>query len=245
MQYSNSTDYYSPYSPVHDHYSFSRGSSFVCPHEDYPYMAGRGDPSTSPAAPVYVPGATSSFDIAGLAFGADNNSAAAVSGREYSHEQRWQWECHPATTSSHLHPHAFVHPPLLPQLPTAASPLLDLPSTIKTALTMGQTHNLRSPTAQLPTPAAMAVLLNPNTHTRQIQTPQLAVDVAAQQPPLIIQMPSGVPDTTALMSVPDILSREKKHACTMCHKRSVAVSYGSSSAVLSSFVYVGLIVLVR
>ncbi|KAJ3572083.1 hypothetical protein NP233_g3326 [Leucocoprinus birnbaumii] len=167
----------------------------------------------------------------------------------YEQSQGWQWECHSSTApgqatvapSSHPHPHPLAHPQLhasvLPQLPGVTdngsagrlppdSTFLDLSSTIKSsAVTVGQSQNyhpVRSPTAQLPTPAAMAVLLNPNGHGRS-QTPQGTMDpvgLSAQQPtPAVIQMPSSVTDANALMPVPDILSREKKHACTMCHKR--------------------------
>lgn len=168
------------------------------PHEDYSYM-------TDASASVCVSGA---FDAAGLAFPS-----------EYTDSQGWQWE----TTAAN--PHGFAAPPLpppppplppalpslLPQLPPASgSSLLDLPSTIKSAL--APTQNLPSPTAQLPTPAAMAVLLNPNAHTRRAMQQQ-----QQQQPPVIM------PDATTTL-IPDILSREKKHACTMCHKRSVFFS---------------------
>jgi len=151
---------------------------------------------TDASAPVCVSGA---FDAAGLAFPP-----------EYTAIQGWQWE----TTAN---PHGFAAPlppappSLLPQLPPASgSSLLDLPSTIKSAL--APTQNLPSPTAQLPTPAAMAVLLNPNAHTRR------AMQQQQQQ-----QLPVIMPDATAL--IPDILSREKKHACTMCHKRSVGALF--------------------
>ena len=136
---------------IQDQYSgsFARGSSFVYPHEDYSYM-------TDASAPVCVSGA---FDAAGLAFPP-----------EYTAIQGWQWE----TTAN---PHGFAAPlppappSLLPQLPPASgSSLLDLPSTIKSAL--APTQNLPSPTAQLPTPAAMAVLLNPNAHTRRTMQQQ-------------------------------------------------------------------------
>lgn len=164
----------------------------------------------------------------------------------YEQTQGWQWECHSTAPGqaamvpgSHPHPHPLVHPqlhvPVLPQLPSTTarssgalppdSAFLELTSTIKSAVTVGQAQNyrpVRSPTAQLPTPAAMAVLLNPSGHGRA-QTPQGAMDPAGlssqQPPPAMIQMPSSVADATALMPVPDILSREKKHACTMCHKR--------------------------
>jgi len=157
---------------------------------------------TDASASVCVSGA---FDAAGLAFPP-----------EYTDIQGWQWE----TTAN---PHGLAAPPppplpppappsLLPQLPPASgSSLLDLPSTIKSAL--APTQNLPSPTAQLPTPAAMAVLLNPNAHTRRAMQQQQQ----QQQPPVIM------PDATAL--IPDILSREKKHACTMCHKRSVGAFF--------------------
>jgi len=157
---------------------------------------------TGASAPVCVSGA---FDAAGLVFPP-----------EYTDIQGWQWE----TT---VNPHGFAAPlpfpppappSLLPQLPPASgSSLLDLPSTIKSAL--APTQNLPSPTAQLPTPAAMAVLLNPNAHTRRAMQQQQQQQ--QQQPPVIM------PDATAL--IPDILSREKKHACTMCHKRSVGALF--------------------
>lgn len=191
------------------------------------------------------------FDATGLGFTGNNNVATtvSVSGREYHHaeeipasynqSQGWQWECHStgqATVppSSHPHPHTIAHPqlhaPTLPQLPNTTGPsgalppdptFLDLSSAIKSAVTVGQSqlYPVRSPTAQLPTPAAMAVLLNPNGRGRE-QTPQISADATGLPPPMI-QMPSCVADTTAVVPIPDMLSREKKHACTMCHKRLV------------------------
>jgi hypothetical protein len=72
----------------------------------------------------------------------------------------------------------------------------------------------------------MAVLLNPNAHGHgREQTPQVAMDPGAvclsQPPPQPPSMIPGTDMTGAVIPVPDILSREKKHACTMCHKRLV------------------------
>jgi hypothetical protein len=151
----------------------------------------------------------------------------------------------------HPHPlrltHQHLHAPTLPQLPNTmgASALLphdptflDLTSAIKSAVsTVGQAQQpypvqSSSPVAQLPTPASMYVSLNSGggggrgrEETPQISagdtSPAAVAAAAANLPPPIIQMPSGAADATGVMPVPDMLSREKKHACTMCHKRLV------------------------
>jgi hypothetical protein len=188
------------------------------------------------------------FDATGLGFAENNHGTANPSDYchpedipgSYEQTQGWQWECHSTTGQAvvapaslpHPHPLALpqLHAPVLPQLPsTTNSPpdpaFLDLTSTIKSAVTVERSQNyssVRSPTAQLPTPAAMAVLLNPNGHGREQTPAQVAMDAglsAQQPPPAMMQMSSGVADATALIPVPDLLSREKKHACTMCHKR--------------------------
>ncbi|KAF9449325.1 hypothetical protein P691DRAFT_774767 [Macrolepiota fuliginosa MF-IS2] len=212
--------------------------------------SGCGLPTTS-YAPVAT--TSIAFDATGLGFTENNNLVAPVpaSGREYCHPedisgsyeqtQGWQWECHSTGQATiapppHPPPYPLTHASALPRLPnaTGASGVLPPPdpvfvgsltSTIKSAVTVGQsqTYPVRSPTAQLPTPAAMAILLNPNGRRRE-RTPQIAMDPASaslsvQQPPSMMQMSSSVADTSAVMPVPDMLSREKKHACTMCHKR--------------------------
>lgn len=158
----------------------------------------------------------------------------------------------------HPHPltHQHLHAPTLPHLPnnlgaSAVLPpdpaFLDLTSAIKSAVsTVGQSHqsypvHSSSPVAQLPTPASMYVSLNSGGGGRgREETPQISVGstpavAAANLPPPIIQMPSGVADSAAVMPLPDMLSREKKHACTMCHKRSVGsqLQWGLLSILIS------------
>ena len=67
---------------------------------------------------------------------------------------------------------------------------------------------------QLPTPAAMAVLLNPNLQT-DFEIPQGSSSVIQT----VTRPAPPVEPVVAVQSVPDSPSREKKHACTMCHKR--------------------------
>lgn len=254
--------------------SFSRGSSFAHPHEDYQHMNDGGFPSS--ASNVAVDGGLSSatyrttatmniaFDTTDLAFNESNfvgvcDRSLSVPGRSryseempgrYEQSQGWQWEgrsIEQVTMAplSRPHPHALAqqhpHAPTLPQIPDITSEssalprdpaFFDLASTIKSADTVEQshTHPVRSPTARLPTPAAMAVLLNPNGRGREQTPPPVAIDgtgLTAQRPPLVIQMPPSVANAMTMIPVPDIILREKKHACTMCHKRSVGVEWWS------------------
>lgn len=101
---------------------------------------------------------------------------------------------------------------------------------------------LRSPAAQLPTPAAMAVLLNPNNRNEAVYPPPIParatgtgagttgatpVVVAGQGGGAAIRTTrsgDGVSSASMTRGHGDGQSREKKHACTMCHKRSVVVT---------------------
>ena len=77
-----------------------------------------------------------------------------------------------------------------------------------------------SPTAQLPTPAAMAVLLNPNA---QLADQQASTDFEGHMSVTARPVIRPVEPVVAVHGVPDSPSREKKHACTMCHKRQVSL----------------------
>lgn len=92
---------------------------------------------------------------------------------------------------------------------------------------------------QLPTPAALAVLLNPNSRSAGASQQASQLNLGALPP---FDLAPGVGSTSdiitphraspsvgrasrpgepgsAVQGVPEAQSREKKHACTMCHKR--------------------------
>ena len=181
---------------------FSRGSStsFAYPHQDYRYFVDRGE-LASRLCPTSLVN-NSSLDAAGIGFaGNPSSSNTFVIPEDISVYNQWNW-------SQPDHP-ILAPAPVYPQ-----QPAFSVKSTTSTAVVC-------SPTAQLPTPAAMAVLLNPNAQLAdQQQTqadfeiPQASVIQTAR--PTIIR---SVEPVVAVQGVPDSPSREKKHACTMCHKR--------------------------
>ena len=181
---------------------FSRGSSssFGYGHEEYGYFVDRGEVASRLCPTSLVD--NNALDAAGIGFAgnASSSSNTFVIPEDISVYNQWNWSQpdHPILAPAPVYPTHSAFP-------------------VKSANTV-----VCSPTAQLPTPAAMAVLLNPNA-----QLPD------TQQPPADFQIPQGsvihtaarptvirpVEPVVAVQGVPDSPSREKKHACTMCHKR--------------------------
>lgn len=203
---------------------FSRGSPFAYPHPEYAYFPDRGGPSTTiPSTSLAV----SSLDATGLGF-TGNPSGTDLFLQpediaEYAQES-WQWTgqpCHglaPLAAPAHI---AHAHPePDFFEVNKSEGSLVE--------------SGVCSPTAQLPTPAAMAVLLNHKARPeRRHEEGSSSIAVAPPPPlPVVDTTPHAHQNETVAVSparpVPDrsdILSREKKHACTMCHKRSVLISW--------------------
>jgi hypothetical protein len=187
---------------------FSRGSSFTYPHQDYPYFVDRGELASRLCPTSLVD--NNPLDATGIGFAGNPSSGNTfVVPEDISVYNQWNW--------SHPSDHPVVAPaPVYPQQPAFS---------VKSAST-----NICSPTAQLPTPAAMAVLLNPNAQLGDQQQTQSVTDFEIPQGSAIhtsvtvrpVVRPVVEP-IVAVQGVPDSPSREKKHACTMCHKRQVAL----------------------
>ena len=188
---------------------FSRGSStsFAYPHQDYRYFVDRGE-FASRLCPTSLVNNTS-LDAAGIGFaGNPSSSNTFVTPEDISVYNQWNWS-------------QPDHPILAP------APVYPQPPAFSVKSTSSTSSVVCSPTAQLPTPAAMAVLLNPNAQLadqRQTQVPAdfeipqgSAIDIHTARPTAI----RPVEPVVAVQGVPDSPSREKKHACTMCHKRQV------------------------
>ena len=203
---------------------FSRGSStsFSYGHQEYRYFVDRGgggelgtssSSSSSRLCPTSLVDNNNALDAAGIGF-AGNNDASSGSNpfvipediSVYStSSNQWNW------TQPDPPPPILAPAPLYPPFSLKSPP----PPLVC------------SPTAQLPTPAAMAVLLNPNAqHTDFDEIPQGSA-AAIHTTTTITARPNVIrpvePVVLAVQSVPDSPSREKKHACTMCHKRQVAI----------------------
>lgn len=231
MQAYNSFDY--PHHPHHPYLAapdgsqnftngFSRGSSFTYPHQDYRYFVDRGELASRLCTTSLVD--NNSLDATGIGFAGNPSSGNTfIVPEDISVYNQWDWSpaAHPIVAP------APVYPP--PQVFSSVKSNRNPPSS----------STVCSPTAQLPTPAAMAVLLNPNGrssqvgdhqhHQHQQQQSQLADYEIPQGSAMMISHHTSVTarpirpvePVVAVQGVPDSPSREKKHACTMCHKRQV------------------------
>lgn len=193
---------------------FSRGSStsFAYPHQDYyRYFVDRGEFQASRLCPTSLVD-NNALDAAGIGFaGNPSSSNTFVIPEDISVYNQWNW-------SQPDHP-ILAPAPVYPQPPAFS---------VKSA-NSSSTAVVCSPTAQLPTPAAMAVLLNPNAqHPTQVaadfEIPQGSAAIHTARPNTIIR---PVEPVVAVQGVPDSPSREKKHACTMCHKRQVPFDFSA------------------
>lgn len=182
------------------HGSFSGGSSLT-----YRYFPDRGDPPSSlPSSSL----AATSLGATGMAITGHSTSGIANFRPEeiVDYEQPWQWTA--------------------PTVHGVPSQVADAPDINFLAIksTRGQETTVRSPAAQLPTPAAMAVLLNPTTRS-VIPTPAISFPPPAQilGQAAAAATPRSMRTTETQSHGDSSLSREKKHACTMCYKRSAKI----------------------
>ncbi|KAF8798291.1 hypothetical protein BYT27DRAFT_7203402 [Phlegmacium glaucopus] len=243
--YNNSFDYpHHPYLSAPDDASnfangFSRGSSssFTYPHQDYHrYFVDRGELAASRLCTTSLVdnnnNNSSSLDATGIGFaGNPSSSNTFIVPEDISVYNQWDWSqtAHPIV--------APAPPPVYPPPPPQPPQVFPSSSSVKSARNPS-TSIVCSPTAQLPTPAAMAVLLNPNGRSTQIgdqQHQQQEQQESSSQMAADYEIPQGsaaaiishhtvrpirpVEPVVAVQGVPDSPSREKKHACTMCHKR--------------------------
>lgn len=198
---------------------FSRGSSTSYGYGEYHqhrYFVDRGEVCGGTQARLcptsLVDNNNNALNAAGIGFAGNPppTSSSFVIPEDISVYNQWNWEQQqqqqPILAPAPVYPHQSVK--------SAASSL--------------SSAVVCSPTAQLPTPAAMAVLLNPNAEQQQQQIstdfeiPQGSAAIQTATRPangaaVIVRPP--VEPVVAVQGVPDSPSREKKHACTMCHKR--------------------------
>jgi hypothetical protein len=140
-------------------HGFSRGSStsFAYPHQDYRYFVDRGEQLDSRLCPTSLVD-NNALDAAGIGFAGNPSSSnnTFLIPEDISVYNQWNWD------QPILAP-APVYPP-------PHQPAFSVKSTV-----------VCSPTAQLPTPAAMAVLLNPNAQLVDQQHTQVATDFEIPQ----------------------------------------------------------------
>jgi len=194
---------------------FSRGSTFSYPHQDHRYSLDRGELASRLCSTSLV---GDIIDATGLGFAGDPSQSArfAVAPEDLvpAYQQpTWGWTGAPSA--------GIIAPaPVYPQ------PLETDYFGVKSPGN-NQMSIVRSPAAQLPTPAAMAVLLNPNgSRSEEEELSQSGFEIP---PGSTVHSSHGtgsssrhvtrpVESAVAIQGVSE-LSREKKHACTMCHKR--------------------------
>jgi hypothetical protein len=187
---------------------FSRGSSLSYPHQDFQVLSDRGGPprqSSSSLAGTSL-GATGMAITDRTANGSRGFRAEGIA--DYHEQQQWYWP----SAADTFHGVPQVAP--APGAPEARISMIKRP--------MEHASVVLSPAAQLPTPASMAVLLNPHVQSEQrpVQDPTQPPPQAQRAPqPVPIQTVPVVTEVAAAQSSLETPSREKKHGCTMCHKR--------------------------
>ncbi|KAF9482361.1 hypothetical protein BDN70DRAFT_435995 [Pholiota conissans] len=202
---------------------FSRGSSFTYPHQDYRYLLDRGELASRVCASSLMDGP---FDATGLGFAGDpssNGTFIPATEDISAYHQPWdQWIGATAPP-----PQAIVAPaPVYPSAAESSYFGIKDATANHNAPSSSSSSGVRSPPSQLPTPAAMAVLLNPHGRSEGELT-QSGYDIPPGSAVLAHRASSSaapIPPRTeepivTTQGVPESLSREKKHACTMCHKR--------------------------
>lgn len=187
--------------------NFSLGSSLAYPdpHEGYPYVFHRGEGSS------YREG-TTTVGLAATGLGFSDNNTPSLTASLFPNEevplysQTWSWT--QQAQASMLH--GVVAPvPVLPGPPEVSF----LP--MKNKQVPSQSSYERPPDPPLPTPAAMAVLLSSGGRADN-RGPFDLVEGVAAAPNGPTSVGVGVPASHGTL---ETASREKKHACTMCHKR--------------------------
>ena len=213
-----------------NHNGFSRGSStsFAYPPPQQPpdyhrYFVDRGEFAAAatrfslPTSSSLVDNNNNSLDAAGIGFAGNpqapppsNSNNNFVIPEDISvYNNQWNW-------SQPDQPTILAPAPVYPHQAVKNSATINSLSSAVAVCSHSQPQ-------QLPTPAAMAVLLNPNLQT-DFEIPQGSSSEAESvvqtvTRPAVMMRPPVEPVVVAVQSVPDSPSREKKHACTMCHKR--------------------------
>ncbi|KAJ3825799.1 hypothetical protein EV361DRAFT_950702 [Lentinula raphanica] len=187
-------------------YGFSDGSPpTACLDHEYPYhFFDRGGTSTNGDA--QSSSSSSTFPVVHLpnatGLSESGNPSSALSNEVYAediHPYQPAWDL----PSTHGHPHARL----------ADSAALRPDFSFK-----GGSYSAFAPspnTLKVPTPSEMAILMRPNGASTN--------DIAPIVPPTPMNMPSEHLSAVHMSSAPPeeefTLARERKHACSMCHKR--------------------------
>ncbi|KAG6828414.1 hypothetical protein H0H92_008078 [Tricholoma furcatifolium] len=204
---------------------FSRGS-LSYPHQDYQHPD-RGDP-------VGLAGPSSNLSNTGLCATGLGISGHSVSTNHCSsfhaeaiadfslQQQQWQW----------THVPEPLHGLSLAPVHRASQLAQHELSAIKSGQDDYSLHSpiVLSPAAQRPTPASMAILLNQASRSDNISSPQISFNLPSESAQSARNAPAQPTSLAAVPQAPieadaparhleDGLTRERKHACTMCHKR--------------------------
>jgi hypothetical protein len=189
-----------------DFTSFSRGSSLVYP-QDYQYFSDRGTPSRHSAN---FPD-THSIDTTMSRYAGNSSPGVDMSYRPedvLAYQQSWRWN------------DASVHDPSVPISTPMYSTNADA---VKNSL--DYQFDATATATQLPTPA-MAIMLSHNSQSdvrHQMVSYQIPSSQVSAQTSAAATRPGRIDSGAVHHIVPDSQSREKKHACTMCHKRWVDI----------------------
>ncbi|KAM6497752.1 hypothetical protein JOM56_005700 [Amanita muscaria] len=189
-------------SNVGDFTSFSRGSSLVYP-QDYQYFSHRGL-STRHSSSNFIDTQSIDATVSGLAGNSTDMNYRPEDMMAY--QPSWRW------TDSSI-PEASV--PMVPSIYSGAE-------RAKSSLDYAFVTTPTTATS-LPTPAAMADMMNRSLQLdvghQQVSFQMPSSQSAAQASATVARASRTEPGGQRLHSVPDTQSREKKHACSMCHKR--------------------------
>jgi len=247
--------YYAPEETQNYTTGFSRGSSF----QDYQYFLDRGE------LPSRLCAEDSTLDATGLGFAGNGSSSIASANIfvDYQQQQHWNW-CSNPDNGEIIAPAPVYAAQVAPHTPSSVSDYFGVNVTgafkrpTENLELNQETSPVRSPAAQLPTPAAMAILLNPNARSEgehltsqengygisrgapghptlgvvnhPLHPLSLSSHVSSSAPSSgaprannrLAEPRNGVTSATleGQAAIPESpASREKKHACTMCHKR--------------------------
>ncbi|KAF8707313.1 hypothetical protein AX14_013638 [Amanita brunnescens Koide BX004] len=188
-----------------DFTSFSRGSSLVYP-QDYQYFPDRGTPTRhSPNFPD-----THSIDATVSRYAGNSAPGVDMGYRPediMAYQQPWRWN------------DASVHDPSVP----VSTPMYSNADAVKNSLDYH--FDATGAVTQLPTPA-MAIMLSHNSQSdvrHPLASYQIPSSQVSAQTSATAARPGRTESGAGIHIVPDSQSREKKHACTMCHKRRVKI----------------------
>ncbi|KAK2459788.1 hypothetical protein APHAL10511_008220 [Amanita phalloides] len=197
-------------SNVGDFASFSRGSSLVYP--DYQYFSDRGAPSRHSTNFAD----SHSTDAAVSGFTENSSPGVDMSYRPediLAYQQSWQW------SDTTMHDTSVPIP----------GPMYSSADIVKNPVDYSF-MDVSTPIAHLPTPA-MAIT-GMHSHSSQVDVrnhsqmsyQESSSQISTQTPATVVRT-SRTESGPGIYAVPDSQLREKKHACTMCHKRSVKYQF--------------------